>query len=761
MVAISSLKEHELFLYSDKTLKTLKEFYDKKDFTLDDRILNEILKDINNNKKQKFTEKKYLEWIRHSEAFVSEKYSPKVVTSSWTKSVEDLLKEVWSKHFNEEDKISLAYMGKLGSRELNLSSDIDLIFFGEPGYLKKVRAFNKEVSSSELIPKGFELDFDLRPGGKDAPLICSPVSLGHHLWKTSDPWERYSYTRLRIELGHKEVIKKVEEIVSSFCYRKYLSSNFFHSFLNLRKTYRKTIDEKKIHIKLGEGGIRDVELFVQTHQILYGGKDYEFRDKSTFELIDLFIQREIHTDIFKDLKKAYHVLRQAEGVLHAHNVMGGFYWDKEKFSKGFNQTIYEALSNVKNVIDDYTNSSKNLFGRVSKQKSSREDFVAEIKKEIRNKKDLEKKALDNFSLFFPERNKRFVPYLNAILSQKSIKYSFIDLLCYSKFGCQILSRRPSLLDHFLLRKYDFSSLKGEELLNFLVDMKMVEKIVATNDFIKNTNLLKLGSHLTNSYESIIRNIMKDSQGLDLLFLGKMSTKEVGIKSDLDFIIIYDDEEVYKSSKLKLARKIFRDLSYSTIFGPLVPFDNNAGPMGTATPLVMSTKALNKFLKEKAKPWQKLMYLRHRRLFKEENFKYIKAPVNGIELDELFEILKQRLFRTDLDVDRLKLDFGGLFHTEYILGCMWLNIGKQPSGPVPLSTMSDELAVFYKDQSSLLESIKKSYSLIRKVREIRVIKDIHTVEKENFELLAKNGKDLETLSVSVFNGRHVKNEGFKR
>jgi glutamine synthetase adenylyltransferase len=149
MVAISSLKdslkEHELFLYSDKTLKTLKEFYDKKDFTFDDRILNEILKDIKSNTDLKFSEKKYLSWIRHSEAFISEEYSPKEVASSWTESVEGLLKEAWSKHFDEDDKISLAYMGKLGSRELNLSSDIDLIFFGEPGYLKKVRALVSRI----------------------------------------------------------------------------------------------------------------------------------------------------------------------------------------------------------------------------------------------------------------------------------------------------------------------------------------------------------------------------------------------------------------------------------------------------------------------------------------------------------------------------------------------------------------------------------------------------------------------------------------
>ena len=96
---------------------------------------------------------------------------------------------------------------KKGKRELNLSSDIDLIFFGENGHGKKVRAFIEEISAPDQIPSGFKLDFDLRPGGKNTPLVCTPRVLGNHLWNTSDPWERYSYTRLRMSLGHQEIKK--------------------------------------------------------------------------------------------------------------------------------------------------------------------------------------------------------------------------------------------------------------------------------------------------------------------------------------------------------------------------------------------------------------------------------------------------------------------------------------------------------------------------------------------------------------------------
>jgi len=749
MVSFSTLTAKEDFLLSEREVPTLKELLEI-DPCLDDSILQQILK----KKEHSFSEEKYLSWVRHSLAFKLKQTSSGKITNSWSNSVEKILEKSWSKHFSKDDKIALAYMGKLGSKELNLSSDIDLIFFGESGHGKKVRAFIDEISCSDQIPSGFKLDFDLRPGGKDAPLVCSIKALGNHLWKTSDPWERYSYTRLRVSLGHEFVKEEINKIVESFCYRKYLSSDFFHSFLTLRKSYRDNLKEDIYHVKLGEGGIRDVELFVQTFQILYGGKDKAYRNKSTFELLSLFIEKNIHPEIFKQLEIAFHILRHAEGLLHALNPEGGFYWTGKSAEKEFDKVLNEAFLIVKQVIDDYTNSSKNLFGSPKKNKT-RLDFVSEIKSGILERGASLENALENFSLFFSERNKRFTPYLNAILSQKDVKDSFVDLLCYSKFGCQILSRRPNLLDHFLIRKYELSNLKGEELLEFLADMKMVEKIAATNDFIKNKNLDLLGRHLKNSYELMIKSIVKDYENIDFVFLGKMSTGEIGVQSDLDFVLVYNDEKSEKTQKLKEARKIFRDLSYSTIFGPLVPFDKNAGPMGTATPVVMSYNNLKEYLSEKAEPWQKLMYLRHRRLFVDDYIQFLNKPVTDDELDGLFKILSQRLFRTDLSADRIKLEFGGLFHTEFVIGCLWLNIGKQPSGPWPIKVMCQELKIEYPKLASLLESIKNSYEDLRATREINIIQDSQILGDTDYAKLGLNAKNLESLSAIVFNGRSAR------
>ncbi|MGH1467317.1 MAG: hypothetical protein ACRBBP_00340, partial [Bdellovibrionales bacterium] len=308
-----------------------------------------------------FHEKKYLSWLRHSLAFKLKQTSPRKILESWTLDVTELLSDAWGEIFSKEDEVALAFLGKLGSGELNLSSDIDVIFFGESDVrLKKIRDYIKTVGDMNLVPAGFKVDLDLRPGGTSAPMVCSPTRLGDHLWNSSDPWERYSYTRMNIQLGSGKIIDEVTEVRDKFCYRKYLSSDFFHSFVKMRKDYRVECPKGSLNVKLGAGGIRDIELFVQTFQILHGGKDVKFRGLSTFDLLDLFVREDINKEIFEELRVNYTILRQAEGEIHALNEVGGFDW----VSSGgeFDEILFNSARSSNEIINDYIESSENIFG---------------------------------------------------------------------------------------------------------------------------------------------------------------------------------------------------------------------------------------------------------------------------------------------------------------------------------------------------------------------------------------------------------------
>jgi len=736
MVSISKLDREFSFLTSTEDVPSLECFLENEESGSFDKC-REILKKENIS----FAEEKHLLWSRFSFAFKSRKYAPEIVLKSWSDSVEKLLAKEWSKHFEDDDPCIPALMGKLGSGELNLSSDIDLIFFGDAQKTKiKLRNFIAECGSTLQVPAGFKIDLDLRPGGSSAPIVCSPNRLGTHLWNQSDPWERYSYTRMSTPIGNPELSHQITKIRDAFCYRKYLRVDFFHSFLKLREQYRIDTTPTHINLKLGPGGIRDIELFVQTFQILFGGKNTDYRGGSTFSMLRKLIRDEVHVELFEQLQTAYFVLRQAEGELHAFKDQAGFNW-KTTGGDALTKLVVESMQIVHKAVEDFAKSSQNLFGQKT-ESAANLSFKDEILSNL-NEVD-RKKAKENLESYFSNQNRMFKYYRNAILNQKNMKQAFVDLLIHSDYGCRVLSRRPSLLDLFFLRRNFFES-DGEERFENLSDIKMVQRILASNHFAKHKNSKVLSKNVSEAYEYTLRQVLDPEDGIDILFMGKMATREMGLKSDLDFILVTDDVDNVSDPLIKKkARALYRKLSFPTFFGPLVPFDKAGGPMGKATPIVMSLCSLQQHLEAKAPSWQLLMYLKHRFLFNSErSLNYLKKPLEDSDFSELFVILKERLRMPDRSEDPIKLARGGLFHTEFVISALFLKKGKQPRGAANMEELCADLSLIYKE-TCLFKHILSNYQNLFQERELCFVKNSNLVP-ESKEIRLHNCELLEEAS----------------
>jgi glutamate-ammonia-ligase adenylyltransferase len=736
MVSILKLDEEFSFLTSTEAIPNLEWFLSTVEGLEYDRC-REILKKENKN----FAEKKHLLWMRFSFAFKAKKYSPEKILKEWSASVETLLKSEWSEHFTDEDECVPALMGKLGSGELNLSSDIDLIFFGNAHESKsKLRQFISTCGATLQVPSGFKIDLDLRPGGTSASLVCGADQLGVHLWNQSDPWERYSYTRMSIPFGRPSLKAKIEKIRDEFCYRRYLRVDFFHSFLKLREQYRVEETQDHVNLKLGAGGIRDVELFVQTFQILFGGKNPDYRGGSTFSILRRLIADEVHVDLFEALQSAYLILRQAEGELHAFKDQAGFNWPLKEESS-LTEQVVKSMKTVHQLVEDFAKSSQNLFGRESAQ-STKFSFENEI---LSNLTDTEKrKASNNLESYFSSKNRMFAYYKNAILNQKNMKQAFVDLLVHSDYGCRVLSRRPSLLDLFFLRRNFFES-DGVEKFENLSDIKMVQRILASNHFAKTQNTSVLSKNVSEAYEYTLKQVLNPDDGIDILFMGKMATREMGLKSDLDFILVTgDDHDTNDAATKKKARELYKKLSFPTFFGPLVPFDKAGGPMGKATPIVMNLSSLQNHLETKAPSWQLLMYLKHRFLFNSDRtLKYLKEPLGESDFIDLFKILEERLKMPDRALDPIKLARGGLFHTEFVISALFLKKAKQPRGAANMEELCADLARIYK-QELKFKNILQNYQNLFKERELSFVKNSDLVP-ESREIRMSNFDLLESIS----------------
>lgn len=210
-------------------------------------------------------------------------------------------------------------MGKLGGRELNVSSDIDLIFVypenGEtiPTNTKHQRLLSNQeffirlgrrliAAISEIVEDGFifRVDMALRPNGNSGPLAGSFGMIEHYFIVQGREWERYAWIKARAITGNPKDIATLQRIAFPFIYRKYLDFNVIESIRNLHQQIRAdVIRREKMHpehrddVKLGRGGIREIEFLVQMFQLIRGGRDPALQDKSTRHLLKILAEKRL------------------------------------------------------------------------------------------------------------------------------------------------------------------------------------------------------------------------------------------------------------------------------------------------------------------------------------------------------------------------------------------------------------------------------------------------------------------------------------
>ncbi len=243
-------------------------------------------------------------------------------------------------------------MGKLGGRELNVSSDIDLIFFyDEDGECKPTERFPKqrkiltnrefyERLSKKIIPAisditydgfVFRVDMRLRPNGDSGPIVGSSEMLEEYLMTQGRDWERFAWSKGRIvsapvftsQEQFETQAKNLKDIVRPFVYRKYLDFGAISALTDLHAKIRAATKQKALtglkngtNVKLGRGGIREIEFIVQTFQVIRGGRNPKIRERSTLKALDVIAKEGLMEPAkVEQLKQAYVFLRNLEHAI--------------------------------------------------------------------------------------------------------------------------------------------------------------------------------------------------------------------------------------------------------------------------------------------------------------------------------------------------------------------------------------------------------------------------------------------------------------
>jgi [glutamine synthetase] adenylyltransferase / [glutamine synthetase]-adenylyl-L-tyrosine phosphorylase len=181
-------------------------------------------------------------------------------------------------------------LGKLGVHELNLSSDVDLayIFDGAPAPAAQLAAARMGELVTELLRGAFRVDLRLRPGGSHAPLASSLEGALNFYQSFGQTWERAALLRARPIAGQVELGRQLLSELTHFIYRRYLDFDTLRQLRAMKQQIERELRSRALveqNIKLGRGGIRELEFIVQALTLVYGGRDPRLRTPETVTAI--------------------------------------------------------------------------------------------------------------------------------------------------------------------------------------------------------------------------------------------------------------------------------------------------------------------------------------------------------------------------------------------------------------------------------------------------------------------------------------------
>ena len=265
----------------------------------------------------------------------------------------------------EGQRLIVLAMGKLGGRELNLSSDVDLVFvFPHDGettgkrklsyseyFTRLTRAVITTLSEQTEHGFVFRVDTRLRPYGDSGPLVVSEAAIEQYYQREGREWERYALIKARPIAGDIQAGEKLLARLRPFVYRRYVDFGVFES---LREMAQKLGDEAnrrgwETDIKRGPGGIREAEFFIQSFQLLRGGKEPALQTNSFFNATQAVADLNmVERSVIEEITSGYSYLRTLENRLQAlhdqqTHTLPESKADQQALTAAMNETSWVAL----------------------------------------------------------------------------------------------------------------------------------------------------------------------------------------------------------------------------------------------------------------------------------------------------------------------------------------------------------------------------------------------------------------------------------
>src|SRR5258706_1351969 len=556
-------------------------------------------------------------------------------------------------------------MGKLGGRELNVSSDIDLVFLhpaaeGAQRFEGPARRLMRLLAETTEDGFVFRVDLRLRPYGESGPLVCSFDFLESYFVEQGREWERYAWIKARAVAGEMSGGGHAElaGIVRWFVYRKYVDFAMLDAMRRLHAEVRRDVERGGLadHVKLGPGGIREIEFVVQALQLVRGGRDSALTAGPALAVLDLLAQRnQLPPAAAAELGQAYVFLRRVEHCLQylddaqRHDLPEDAE-DRARVARMMGFASWQAFSTE---LAGHRARVSGHFGNTFAERGNDDEWpqhprlealrasqrYAALPDASRRRLDRVVPALAKAAAATPDPEAtlaRGIALLEAIASRAAYLALLGEhpdalqrvarIIGASSWAAEVITRHPLLLDELLDDRLLYAPV---ELAGFAAALR--ERLAeAAGDTERRMNLLReahqaqvfrflaqdlagrltverLADHLS-ALADLILELTIECAWADLprkhragapqfavIAYGKLGGKELGYASDLDIIFLYDDaHEEAIEVYARLAQRINTWLSSRTTSGVLFETDLELRPSGASGLLVSSVRDFEQY-----------------------------------------------------------------------------------------------------------------------------------------------------------------------
>lgn len=540
----------------------------------------------------------------------------------------------------EAARFCIGALGKLGSRELNYSSDIDLLFlYSEEGsttggtrdkvtnreYFVKLAEHVRRLVGQQTGEAAYRVDLRLRPHGSLGALTLSVNDTIRYYKNEARGWERQVMIRSRGCAGDIELFKDFFSAVEDLVFSK--NETVENALTNVRRSKERIDLEQTLrrgyNVKLGSGGIREIEFLAQALQLAYGGKDKWLRSPHTLISIARLTDRaHLKTTELTQLSAAYDFLRRTEHVLQMENgVQTHIVPDEsEKRSLVAKRVTFATGGDFDRELHDHTENVSRVFSRIFGDMS---EPPASAGGKSTDAHETALYAASQPPLYAGSCDTYFAavaPHFAAMLATSLPG----DLNAESEFAepdyASIMMDAILDMTAFRPRLAALRKTWSRQLLDIVVndvyqrltirDAKRLQTDLAEASVAAALEIVK--DELAARYSTTIRELP-----LAVLALGKFGGRGLDYESDLDLLLIYDDKPaipdgVTHAEFYGRAAEIFvTTLSAMTRDGTLYRVDLRLRPYGSKGLTAISTEAFLRYMRETAAIWEMLAFVRLR------------------------------------------------------------------------------------------------------------------------------------------------------